>query len=209
MRLGLFEDALLSVERSNAYFETVHEQRTIVANACNASFANLQLGNARAAKSLAETALVGAREIGMPVFEAGVLANLGNAERALGELDAAIEHLTAGIAVRRPIQDPRDFADDLADLTLAYAAAGRGGDALATARELQAIGAASFEGAFWPHYAWWAAAQGLTAGGDTAAAGVAAARARSELARFADRIDDARARAAFSRIPVNVRIAET
>ena len=51
------------------------------------------------------------------------LANLGNAERSLGELEAAIEHMGAGIALRRPIQDPRDFVDDLADLALTYAAA--------------------------------------------------------------------------------------
>jgi tetratricopeptide (TPR) repeat protein len=207
MRLGLFAEALVSIERSNAFFETVHEQRTIVANEVNASFVHLQLGEAQPAKALALSALTAAREIGFPVFEAAALANLGNAERALGEIDAAIEHMTAGIVLRRPVQEPRDFADDLADLTLAYVAGGRNVEALATARELEAIGRVSFDGALWPHYVRWAMAQGLAAGGAVAAAAAAAAQARTELRRFAEQIGDARARRAFLSVPVNERIA--
>ena len=207
MRLGLFEDALLSVERSNALFETVHEQRTIVANGVNASFVRLQLGDAPAAKELARSALGAAREIGFPVFEAAALANLGNAERALGELEAALEHMEAGIALRRPIQDPRDFVDDLADLALTYAQARRTREAFATAEELAAIGRSSFEGAFWPHYVRWATAQGLDAGGAHERAREAAAQARAELQAFAGRIEDDRTRAAFLAVPINARIA--
>jgi DNA-binding SARP family transcriptional activator len=207
MRLGLFEEALVSIERSNVLFETVHEQRTIVANRVNASFVKLHLGDALAAKELAQSALTAAKEIAFPIFEAAALANVGNAERSLGEYDAAIEHMEAGIALRRPIQNPRDFVDDLADLTLAYVEAGRGRDGLATAEELGTIGATSFEGAFWPHYIWWAMAQGLAAGGAAARASVAAAQARAEVVRFAERIEDSRLREAFLSVPVNARIA--
>jgi tetratricopeptide (TPR) repeat protein len=208
MRLGLFEEALVSIERSNALFEVVNEQRTVVANQVNASFVRLQLGDAPAAKDLALSALAAAREIAFPVFEAAALANLGNAERTLGELDAAIEHMETGIALRRPIQDPRDFVDDLADLTLTYAAAGRSAEALATAEELASIGQASFEGAFWPHYVRWAMAQGFAAGGASVLAGLAAAQARDELQRFAEQIEDGRTRSAFLSVPINRRIAE-
>jgi DNA-binding SARP family transcriptional activator len=209
MRLGLFDDALVSIERSNAYFATVHEQRTIVANAVNESFVKLQLGDAHAAKRLAQSALAAANEIGFPVFEAAALANVGNAERELGELEAAIEHMRAGIALRRPIQDSRDYADDLADLALAYAAAGHGPAALATAAELEAIsGEDGFTGALWPHYPWWAIAQAHAACGEAAQATAAAARARSEMRRFAGRIDDPRAQRAFLEIPVNRRIGD-
>jgi len=206
MRIGLFGEALDSIERSNAYFESVHEQRTIVANLANASFSKLHLGDAEAAKALAESALDSAREIGFPVFEAGVLANLGNAERALGELEAAIGHMEAGLAIRRPIQEARDFADDLADLTFAYVEAGRVDEALRTARELAELGEASFDGAFWPHYAWWAAAAGLRAGGESEPAARAAGRARAALREFAAKIDDAAARSAFFALRVNREI---
>lgn len=207
VRLGQFHEALRSIERSNAYFEIVQEKRTLVANQVNASFATLHLGDARAAKALAASALTAAREIAYPVFEAGALANLGNAERVLGEIDAAIEHMEAGISIRRSIQEVRDFVDDLADLTLSYVSAGQDEKALAIARELSAIGASPLTGAFWPHYVWWAAAQGLKAGAAHEPAREAAERARAELSRFAERINDARTRETFLSIPINQRIA--
>ena len=131
------------LRRSNGrthLFEVAHERRTFVANQVNASFVKLQLGDPRSAKSLAESALAAAREIAFPLFEAAALANLGNAERALGHPTLAIEYMEAGIAARRPIQESRDYVDDLADLTLAYAEAGLGAAALIKAKELCAIG---------------------------------------------------------------------
>jgi predicted ATPase/DNA-binding SARP family transcriptional activator len=207
LRLGLFDDALDSIERSKEYFESARERRTIVANLVNASFVKLQLGDARAAKDLAQTALPIAKEIGFPAFEAGALANLGNAERALGEFDDAIGHMEAGIALRRPIQEPHDFVDDLSDLALAYVDAGRTSDALTTAAELERIGEESFDGSLWPQYPWWAISRAYAAAGKYAEAREAAARARAELERFARSIDDERARAAFLGVPVNRTIA--
>lgn len=207
MRVGLFADALSSIERSNELFEKVQEKRTIAVNQVNASFVNLQLGNAPEAKRFANSALEITRELAYPVFEAAALANLGNAELALGDGDTAIDHMEAGLAIRRSIQEPRDFVDDLADLTLAYVATGRNDDAVATARELLSIGSTSFDGAFWPHYAWWAASQGLGVGGDSNGAREAAARARRELDAFAQRIEDKPARAAFLHVPINAKIA--
>jgi tetratricopeptide (TPR) repeat protein len=178
----------------------------VVANRVNASFVNLQLGDAATAKVLATSALAAAREIGFPVFEAAALANLGNAERALGELDAAIAHMEAGIALRRPLQEPRDFVDDLADLTIAYAAAGDRDSAASTAHELLVLAEPAFEGAFWPHYAWWAISLGFAASGAADRAEEAATRAASELRTFADLIEDETTRAAFLAVPVNARI---
>ncbi len=115
--------------------------------------------------------------------------------------------MEAGIAIRRPIQESRDFADDLADLTLAYAAAGRSGEAERTARELAAIGEVSFAGAFWPHYAWWAVARGLAAGGAAGPASEAAAKARAALREFAAKIADEPTRSAFLAMELNRQIA--
>ncbi len=207
MRIGLFNEALHSIERSNELFEKVQERRTIAANQVNASFVNLHLGNAAKAKAFATSALQITREMGYPVFEAAALANLGNAERVLGERDEAIAHMESGLAIRRSIQEPRDYVDDLADLTLAYLDAGRRDDAFEIARELITIGGTSFEGAFWPHYAWWAAAQGLACGGADKEAGEAWERARRELHAFAERIEDEPTRTAFLRLPLNARIA--
>jgi predicted ATPase/DNA-binding SARP family transcriptional activator len=207
LRLGLFDDALDSIERSKEYFESARERRTIVANLVNASFVKLQLGDAVAAKELAQTAVGIAKEIGFPAFEAGALANLGNAERALREFDEAIAHMEAGIALRRPIQESRDFVDDLSDLALAYVDAGRTSDALATALELERIGAESFDGSLWPQYPWWAISRAYAAAGKGAEGREAAARARAELERFARSIDDERARTAFLSVPVNRTIA--
>jgi len=208
MRLGLFAEALISIERSNQLFDKVQERRTVAANQVNASFVNLQLGKAAEAKALAASALQITREIAYPVFEAAALANLGNAEHALGEIDDAIAHMQAGLKIRRSIQEPQDFADDLADLTLAYISAHRDEDAFATAREIFAIGSESFDGSFWPQYAWWAAAQGLAAGGAGREAHEAMTRARNELQTFAGRIQDEATRAAFLRLPVNAAIAQ-
>ena len=209
MRTGMFAEALVSIERSNKLFETVQERRTFAVNQVNASFVNLQLGNASEAKAFATSAVEITREMAYPVFEAAALANLGNAELALGEVDAAIEHMEAGLAIRRSLQEPRDFVDDLSDLTLAYVATGRSDKALATARELLSIGAVSFDGAFWPQYAWWAASQGLAAGGDASGAREAAARARRELHAFAERIADEQTRKAFLLVPINATIARS
>ena len=195
MRLGLFEDAMTSIEQSNELFSVAHEERTVVANHVNASFVKLQLGDASAAKMLANAALGLARTIAFPIFEAAALANLGNAERALGRFDSAIGHMEAGIALRRPLQESRDFVDDLADLALAYVGAGRSADALSIASELCAIDDGSFESALWPHYPRWAVAQSFAAAGDFEGAVDSAARAHGDLRRFAERIDDQRARA--------------
>ncbi len=207
MRLGLFEEAMLSIQQSNELFIVAHEERTVVANHVNASFVKLQLGDPVAAKTLANAALDSARAIAFPIFEAAALANLGNAERALGQFDTAIAHMEAGIALRRPLQEARDFVDDLADLALAYAGAGRSADALAIADELCAIDGGSFQSALWPHYPRWAVAQSYAAAGELDRARESAARAHADLYRFADRIDDERARAAFLAVPINVTIA--
>lgn len=207
LRIGSFVEALRSIERSNDLFEAVREKRTLVANRVNASFVHGQLGHLEVAKELATSALTLSRELGYPVFEAAALSTLGNAERRLRDFDAAIEHFEASLAIRRPVQESRDFVDDLTDLALAYVEANRPERALGVARELASIGAVSFDGALWPHYAWWAAAQGFRVAGVARDADAAAARARSSLTSFAARIEDESMRAAFLDLPVNRTIA--
>ena len=124
-----------------------------------------------------------------------------------GVQTCALPILEAAIALRRPLQEPADLVDDLADLTLTYVAAGKTAQALETARELEALGSGPFDQAFWPHYVWWAVANGLAAGGEAERSQRAFARAKEELERFAERIDDRRVRGAFDALPINRRIA--
>jgi tetratricopeptide (TPR) repeat protein len=207
MRLGLFREALSSIARSNELFAVALEKRTIVANQVNESFVRLQLGEASSAKQLAASALGHARDIGFPVFEAAALANLGNAERALGDHVAAIAHMERGLELRRPLQDVRDFVDDLADLLFAYLAADRPAEAVAVAEELAGIGSGTYAGALWPHYIHWAVAQGLRAGDACTRADQAAAGAKRELATFAACIENHALRSAFLAIPINRTIS--
>lgn len=207
LRLGRFDEAQRWIERSDALIEGVGERRMAVANATNMSFICLQLGNEREALRLSLAALAEARTIGFPVFEAAALANLGNAERASGRLADAIAHMEAGLALRRIHQAPENFVDDLADLTLACAEAGRSAEACAYARELAAIAEHSLAGAFWPHYILYAAAKGLAAGGEQRQAAALRRRARTELDRFANLIHDPATRAAFLALRTSVSIA--
>jgi len=207
MRLGLFDEAERLIDQSNALLDIVQEQRMAVANAVNLSFVRLHRGDADGAKRSAAEALITARTIGFPVFEAAALANLGNAERALGNLDAAIAHMQSGLAIRRGLQAPSDFADDLSDLTFAFAEAGRTSEALACAEELAEISKDSPSGPLWPHYIAWAASEGFRVSGRRDQARAFAKRAHEELTRFAESIRDPALRNAFQAIDVSQKIA--
>lgn len=209
MRVGRLREALDSIEHSNALLDVVGEKQTICVNQVNTSFITLQLGDPRLAKAIAEKALQTAREIGFPTHEAAALANLGNAELALGNAAIAIEHMEAGLAIRRRAQQLPEFIDDLADLIFAYLAAGRIGDARDIARELRALRPSDFDDATWPHYACWAMAKASAAAGEAADARETAERARHELDRFGERIDDEETRRNFLSLPLNQAISRS
>ena len=209
MRLGLFEATLSVIERSNALLEIVRERRMSVANAVNASFVQLRIGAPVEAKRFASEGLAMAREIGFPAFEAAALANLGNAERALGNVDHAIELMQRGLAIRRAIQELPDFADDVSDLIHALVDAGRADEALAAARELATLDADALRNAFWPHYCLWSAAAGFAAGGDVGAAAEFRREARATLERFAQLVPAGATRQAFRAIDVSRAIADS
>lgn len=207
MRLGRFEEAQTLIERSNRLCETVRERRTVIVNANNLSFIRFQIGDLDGALQWARAAYEGAREIAFPVFEAAALSNLGNAERAAGQVDAAIEHMETGIALRRAHQSPGDYADDLADLCAAYAQAGRLEDALGCAAEIETIASSPLTGSFCPHLVLSSAAKGFAAGGDRRKAREFSRRALAELERFSAAIADPAKRASFLAIPANAEIA--
>ncbi|HEV3155566.1 MAG TPA: AAA family ATPase [Candidatus Baltobacteraceae bacterium] len=206
IRLGLFEEALAMIEQANSLLDVVKERRIVVANSVNRSFILLRVGDAEEALRQAEKALVDAREIGFPVFEAAALANIGNAERALGRLDDAIAHMRAGIDIRRAVQATPDFADDLSDLAIALADAGRGDEACCVSEELAATLEQTTTGPLWAHYAYWAASRGFAAAGESRRAADFQQLAQDRLRHFADSIKDEEIRKAFLAIDISREI---
>jgi predicted ATPase/DNA-binding SARP family transcriptional activator len=208
MRLGRFDEARALIARSDALLEVVQEPRMWVANRVNASFIALQQGDAATALRLAQEGLATARSIGFPIFEAAALANVGNAERVLGDLDGAIAHMQEGLAIRRGVQHAAEFADDLADLTLAYVQADRADEARTTAEELAALSDDPALGALWSHYIAWAISAGFRAAGDATRASAYAARARELLSAFASSIGDEDACTTFLAMRISRDILE-
>ncbi len=209
IRLGLFQEALAMIEQANSLLDVVKERRIVVANSVNRSFILLRLGDAEEALRQAEKAFEDARAIGFPVFEAAALANIGNAERALGRLDDAIAHMRAGIEIRRAVQAAPDFADDLSDLAIALADAGRGDEARAISEELASVLEQTTTGPLWAHYAHWAASRGFAASGESRRAAHFQQLALEGVRRFADSIKDEEARKAFLSIDISRAILST
>ena len=99
------------------------------------------------------------------------LGNLGAAERELGELQAAIGHMEAGIAMLRQLGQPANYAGDLVDLTIAYLRAGKLPDARRASEEMLALlDNSSADAMPQPQSMLWAAARTYRALGDSARA---------------------------------------
>ncbi len=104
------------------HYERVGDRRVRAASLINEGSAAVWQGRARDAKSLAQAALDLAREIDHTALRAEALANLGSAERDLGELDAALFHMDHALTLRRQLGVlTADSIDSLADFALARA----------------------------------------------------------------------------------------
>ncbi len=159
LRLGDLDKACELLESAGSYFSAMLDVRGEVVCELNTAFARLVGGNATAAKSGAQRALSKARAIGLKAMEAQALATLGAAERDLGEIEAAIDHMREGLALERALDRTSDIANDLADLTLAYLRKGDLAAAKLTTDELLRTAERSATGALWPHYLYWVAAR--------------------------------------------------
>ena len=207
MRLGLLADAARLGERVLGLVERTNEPRPLAVTKVNMSLLGLLMGDPARAKSLALEALAIAREIKFPLFEGAALSNLGNAERAGGDIKEGLRHLLEGLALRERLLDPTDVLDDRCDLAMTYLQAGDIPKAAAAADELIQTAETSTAGAFWPHYCWWTAAVVRRAAGDEAGAQAMLERAVSTMDEFADRIADPVTRASFLALPLCVEVA--
>ena len=207
MRLGLLDHASRLGERVLGIVEKTRELRPLVVTKVNMSLNALLAHDAAEARRLALEALEKAREIKFPLFEGAALSNLGNAERASGDLETGIKHLEAGLELRERLLEPADVLDDRCDLAVAYVEAGDLTRAAAMADSLLKTAEASTAGAFWPHYCWWAAAVVRRTAGDVVNSKALLERAASTMADFASRIADPQTRGAFLSLPLCADVA--
>jgi tetratricopeptide (TPR) repeat protein len=206
VRLGAFDAAAEAMSRARAIFDALHDKRGITVCDINLAAVKIWQGKPDEGAALARQALALARSIKLPAYEAAALANVGTAERNLGNFKAAIEHLEASLRLRRKVKRPADAMNDLADLVIAYLRARDLKGALRTAKVLQSHGDQWLDAALWPQYCYWAAAQAYHAADKTKEAKAALVRAGAELDTASAAIENPDDRAAFARLPFNEEI---
>jgi predicted ATPase/DNA-binding SARP family transcriptional activator len=198
IQLGLLDDARSTLSTALEIFEVHDDLRGRAACLTNLSMVRLLEGVPHEAKELGEEAAALARKIGNQVIEAGALANLGNAQRELGELDMALAHMRQAIAIRERLGRPGTF-EELGDLALAQLRAGDAA-ALDTANAIMDRADESGENTVWPHCCFWAAARVYHAHGDDAKAAQALRRSEALVEEQLEAMVDGKSHAAFAKL---------
>jgi tetratricopeptide (TPR) repeat protein len=206
IQLGLLNDAYARLRDALAVFEEHGDIRGVAGCRTNQSVIALVRGEAEEAKRLAEAALEGARSIGNVAVETAILANLGNAERELGQFGSALAHMREAIALRARLGGSVTF-EELGDLALTDLAAGNVAAAREAANEIIARAPSSSENTVWPHYCLWAAARVYRAVGDESAAQDALNRAQTFVSRQLIAMTDPKSREAFAALPAVAAVA--
>lgn len=176
VRLGRLDDAERDLALGAEQFAALKDIRGVTACKLNLSFVRLVRGDPASAKAHAVEALDLARSIPHAGYEAAALGNLGAAERDLGALESAIQHMKAGLELRGRVSGSPDFADDLSHLVLAHLVAGNAAEVRPLAGALETSLEKLSPDIFMPEFAVWVAAQSFRALGD-------AKRARAFLTR--------------------------
>ncbi len=197
--LGLLDDARSSLTTALEIFQAADDWRGRAVVLTNLSMVRLLQQVPQEAKALGTRAVEASRKITNSVIEAAALANLGNAERELGELECALLHMKEAIAIREHFAGSATF-EELGDLALAQLKAGDAA-ALQTADHIMLHADASGENTVWPHYCFWAAARVYHDGGDDSKAAAALQRARDRVRVQLAAMADERSREAFCDLP--------
>ncbi len=193
---GLIDAAHSSIVTALDILETAGDVRVIAACRANLCMIQMLAGSIAAARSTGMRAVAEARAIANPLIEAAALANLGNAERELGNTRDALSHMRAAIAIRHRLGLRATF-EELADLALAELASGDLDASRKTADDILRRAPGSDENTVWPHYCYWAAARVYRACGDPRAAHDALARAGRHVREQLDALGDSPSRNAF------------
>jgi DNA-binding SARP family transcriptional activator/tetratricopeptide (TPR) repeat protein len=199
MQLGLFAAAETSLNAALAIFAEAGDPRGLAVCRTNLSMIRLLSGAPAEAQSIGLHALADARAIENPLIEAAALANLGNAERELGQFAEALEHMHAAIGIRRRLGLPATF-EELGDLALAQLASGDRVAGRGTADDIMRRAPESNENTVWPHYCFWAAACVYRACSDEAGAARALEHAVRHVREQVASITDEISRAAFAEL---------
>lgn len=166
VHLGLLDEAEASMRKAHALFTSLGNVRGQAACAINLGFVLLMRKNPAAAKETSLAALDIARSMQHAHYEASALANLGQAERDLGDLAGAIEHMSACVAIRRARGTPADNIDDIVNLAYVYLLAGEIDAARPLADEMFPSLDSMSTVVFMPQFALWMAAQVFRGIGD-------------------------------------------
>jgi tetratricopeptide (TPR) repeat protein len=208
MNLGMLHGRCADFEEGRAYFararvlqERLGDERARTAAFLNESFLALWQQRPDEAKALAMQALACAMHMNHASFRAAALANLGAAERDLGELDAALAHVEEGLAAQLELGRLPDAVSDLADAALTHAIRGNMKIARMHVDRILDLDHAWASAAFPP----WVAARVLHAAGDPRAFDVLASA--SKLAStFSASIDVPELRTCFDALPFIVEL---
>jgi predicted ATPase len=199
-RCGDLDGARTMLASARMHHDRTGDRRGYTASLINEGFLTLWQGRAAEAKELSHRALGIARDMDHASYMAAALANLGAAERDLGDLDAAIAHMNEGLAIQVSLNRMSDAVIDLADLALAYAMKGDLRAAGEEANRILAIDRSWTSAAIFPPYPLWVVACVLHWIGDRRADEVL--EWSRQLARaFAASIDEPELRAKFEALP--------
>jgi tetratricopeptide (TPR) repeat protein len=207
-RLGVLGRAIAEFERSAELFRTIHDIRGQAVCAINLSCLRLRMGNAAEAKADAQRALELARKMKHAVYEAEALANLGAAERDLGELDIAIGHMKEGLGRQLETGRVSDRVNDLADLALAYFLGGNLTAACEAVGEVLSAAEGAPDVSLWPQNLYWIAARVYRGAGRDADWPPLLASAHTIMHERAGALSDPGERDAFFALPLNREIEE-
>ena len=205
-RLGRYDEGLALTREAAAIFRELNDVRGQAICALNEGMITLYLEDYAAGRSASRRGLELARQINSRVMEANALANLGAAERELGELDAAITHMEAGLAIRRTLGQPAELGTDLCDLTVAYCRCGRLDAAQRTTVEMLDLYTQSEADMMHPQYILWAAAQTYHALSDETRAHDLLRRAAEVMQQRAADLPETESKASFYALPFNRQI---
>jgi tetratricopeptide (TPR) repeat protein len=203
--LGRLEVTLGLVSDAERIFDRLDEARARAYCWVNLSTVYQLRGDGTEACRYALRALEAGRAMGNEVIEATALANLGNAERSLGEWTVAIGHMNEALALGERMKHP-PAAEELANLALAYLESGDVAAALATVHPMLERASGLGDNEAWRQYSLWVAARVLRAAGEARGASDALQRAHRHLQGVLAGIEDDEARGTFLALPMNAAI---
>ena len=205
-RLGHYAEGQLAFEQAGELFQILEDVRGQAVCALNLCMAAYFQGEFVIARGAAARGLELARQMSSQVMEANALANLGAAERELGQLPGAIAHMEAGLAIRRTLGQVAELGTDLCDLVIAYVRQGSLEAAQRSVVEMLDIYSQHEQAMMHPQYILWAAAQTFRAAGEQARAREYLERACAVMQGRARAIPNDDSRASFLELPFNREI---